>query len=376
LRGNYGRPGAGICPVRGHSNVQGDRTVGIDEKAPAALRKGIERVFGFVPPTAHGHDAVQAVKAIAEGRSKALVCLGGNLAVAMPDPARTFAAMRGLDLAVHIATKPNRSHLLIGKESILLPCLGRTELDVQLEGPQSVTVEDSMSMVHASTGRMPPPSPHVLSEPAIVAGMAKAVLGTRHAIDWDGMVANYDRIRDAIEAVLPAFANYNERIKQPGGFRLPLGPIERVWHTPSGKAEFIVMPRLADESTPADPNVLTLATLRGHDQYNTTIYGLDDRYRGIFGRRDVVFLNVEDMSERGIAAGDRVDVQAAPAPGQPGDTHATLRNLTAVAYDIPRGCAGAYYPEANALISLMQYDSRSGTPAYKSVPVHVQRSAV
>ncbi|MES2185909.1 MAG: FdhF/YdeP family oxidoreductase [Pseudomonadota bacterium] len=375
LRGNYGRPGAGICPLRGHSNVQGDRTVGIDEKAPAALREGIEKVFGFVPPAAHGHDAVAAIEAIADGRSKVLVCLGGNLAVAMPDPERTFAGMRRLALAVHIATKPNRSHLLVGPgQSLLLPCLGRTELDVQAGGPQSVTVEDSMSMVHASTGRLPAPSADVRSEPAIVAGLAKAVLGERHGIDWDGLVADYGRIRDAIAGVLPAFAGYNTRIQEPGGFRLPLGPTERVWHTPSGKAEFLVMPGVQEDPHIGDPAVLALATLRSHDQYNTTIYGLDDRYRGVFGRRDVVFLNARDMADQGITAGDRVDLRAAAAPGEDERPGAVLRQVTAVAYDIPRGSAAAYYPEANVLIGLGQHDPRSGTPAYKSMPVRVEKS--
>lgn len=373
LRGNYGKPGAGICPLRGHSNVQGDRTVGIDEKAPLALRQGIERVFGFVPPAAHGHDAGDALDAIVEGRSKALVCMGGNLAVAMSDPQRTHPAMRNLDLAVHIATKPNRSHLLTAKESLLLPCLGRTELDMQAEGPQSVTVEDSMSMVHASTGRLAPPSPQVLSEPAIVAGMAKAVLGTRYGIDWDGMVAHYDRIRDAIEAVLPMFKDYNQRIRTPGGFRLPIGPTQRLWHTASGKAEFIVMQGLGEAPGLADPSVLTLTTLRSHDQYNTTIYGFDDRYRGIFGRRDVVFMNAQDLEERGIAAGERVDVVAVHASGG-GTQHAVMEGLTAVVYDIPKGCAGAYYPEANVLIPSWSRDKQSGTPAFKSVAVRVRRA--
>ncbi|MDR3506433.1 MAG: FdhF/YdeP family oxidoreductase [Caulobacteraceae bacterium] len=374
LRGNYGRPGAGICPLRGHSNVQGDRTVGIDEKAPAPLREGIKRVFGFDPPAAHGHDAVEAIKAIAEGRSRAMICLGGNLAVAMSDPRRSFAAVRGLDLSVHIATKPNRSHLMVGKETLLLPCLGRTELDMQAGGAQSVTVEDSMSMVHASKGRLPAPSEHVRSEPAIIAGIARAVLGDRYGIDWEGMVADYDRIRDAIEGVLPAFADYNARIRQPGGFRLPLGPTQRVWHTPSGKAQFMVFEGLAEDPRSQDPAVLTLTTLRSHDQYNTTIYGLDDRYRGVFGRRDVVFLNPEDLAERGLAAGDRVDLHAAPQAGEAADPDAVLRGLTAVAYDIPRGSAGAYYPEANILIPLAHSDPQSGTPSYKSVPVRVTRA--
>jgi molybdopterin-dependent oxidoreductase alpha subunit len=375
LRGNFGRPGAGICPLRGHSNVQGDRTVGVDEKAPAALRAGIKRVFGFDPPAAHGHNAVEAIEAIAEGRSKVMIALGGNLAVAMSDPEATFAAMRKLDLAVHIATKPNRSHLLLAGESIILPCLGRTEMDQQASGPQSVTVEDSMSMVHASTGRLPPPSPHVRSEPAIVAGIAHAVLGDRHGIDWDGMIANYDRIRDAIEGVLPAFAEFNTRIREPGGFRLPLPPTERRWVTPSGRAEFLVFPGVDVDPRLEDPAVLTLTTLRSHDQYNTTIYGLDDRYRGIIGRRDVIFLNADDLGARGLKAGDLVDVAAVPAPGEPPHPGAVLRRLTVVTYDIPRGSAGAYYPEANILIPLAHFDKRSGTPSYKSVPVRVSAAA-
>jgi len=374
LRGNYGRAGAGICPVRGHSNVQGNRTVGIDEKAPLALRQGIERVYGFAPPAERGHDAAEAIEAIAQGRSKFLMCLGGNLAVAMADPTRTFAAMRGLALAVHIATKPNRSHLLVGRQSILLPCLGRTELDLQAGGVQSITVEDSMSMVHASTGRLPPPSDQVRSEPAIVAGIAKAVLAGRHGIDWDGMVADYGRIRDGIEGVLAGFEDYNLRIRQPGGFRLPIGPAERRWHTASGKAQFIVMPGVQEDPRAAGAGVLTLTTLRSHDQYNTTIYGFDDRYRGIFGRRDVVFLNVDDLAVQGIAAGDRVDLEAVPFDGEAAAPGAVLRNLTAVAYDIPRGSAGAYYPEANVLVALSHRDPQSGTPSYKSVPVRVRPS--
>jgi len=374
LRGNYGRPGAGICPVRGHSNVQGNRTVGIDEKAPLALRQGIERVYGFTPPARPGHDAAEAVESIEAGRSRFLMCLGGNLAVAMPDPQRTFAAMRGLEMVVHIATKPNRSHLLTARQSLLLPCLGRTELDLQAGGAQSITVEDSMSMVHASTGRLPPPSDQVRSEPAIVAGIAKAVLGHRYGIDWDALVADYGRIRDGIEGVLAGFADYNLRIRQPGGFRLPIGPAQRIWHTPSGKAQFIVMPGIQEDPRAAGAAVLTLATLRSHDQYNTTIYGFDDRYRGIFGRRDVVFLNPDDLAAQGLAPGDRVDLEAVPFEGEAASPGAVLSNLTAVAYDIPRGSAGAYYPEANVLIALSHRDPRSGTPSYKSVPVRVRRA--
>ncbi|MDB5818905.1 MAG: CbbBc protein [Rhizobacter sp.] len=374
LRGNFGRPGAGICPLRGHSNVQGDRTVGIDEKAPQALLEGIERVFGFKPPSAPGHAVVESIEAIESGRSTVMVCLGGNLAVAMPDPTRTFAAMRKLDLAVHVATKPNRSHLLLARHNLLLPCLGRTELDMQASGPQSVTVEDSMSMVHASSGKLAPPSPEVRSEIAIVAGMAKATLGTRFGIDWEAMTADYDRIRDAIAQVLPAFHDYNERVRVPGGFRLPIGPVDRVWNTASRKAEFIVFDGLNEDALYAAPGVLVLTTLRSHDQYNTTIYGYDDRYRGVFGRRDVLFMNAQDLAARGLVSGDRVDIVAAVADGAPALPGAVWRQVTAVAYAIPRGCAGAYYPEANVLIPLSSHDGTSGTPSYKSAPIRVSRA--
>jgi molybdopterin-dependent oxidoreductase alpha subunit len=368
LRGNIGREGAGICPLRGHSNVQGDRTVGVTEKPGAALLDGIERVFGFRPPEKHGHDAVQCAAAMRDGKSKALICLGGNLAVALPDPEVVFPAFRKLDLAVHMATKLNRSHLLLAKESILLPVLGRTELDVQETGAQSVTVEDSMSMVHASRGRLPPASEHLRSEPAIVAGMARATLQDRFGIDWEGMVANYDRIRAAIAGVFPEFGDFNARVRTPGGFRLNVPATRREWNTPSGKAEFLVASGLGDAVCTDDPDVLVLMTLRSHDQYNTTIYGLDDRYRGVFGRRDIVFMNEADLAARGLRHGDVVEVAATTG------SH-VVRNLTAIAYEIPKGSAAAYYPETNGLVPLEYHDRRSGTPAYKGVPVRVRTNA-
>jgi molybdopterin-dependent oxidoreductase alpha subunit len=375
LRGNMGREGAGICPLRGHSNVQGDRTVGITEKPSAALLDGIERCFGFRPPATHGHSVVETIQAMRDGKSRALICLGGNLAVAMPDPEVTFPAMRKLDLAVHMATKLNRSHLLLAKDSFILPVLGRTERDMQETGPQSVTVEDSMAMVHASHGNLPPASAHLRSEPAVVAGIAKATLQGRYGIDWDGMVADYDRIRDAIEIVFPEFKEYNTRVRQPGGFRLDIPAARREWRTPSGRANFLVVPGLDSDPRLAEPGVLTLMTIRSHDQYNTTIYGLDDRYRGVFGRRDIVFLHEQDLADNGLSHGDLVDVEAAAEAGDPAAAKLIVRNLTAVAYDIPRGAAAAYYPETNGLIALGNYDRESGTPSYKSVPVRVRRAA-
>ncbi|WP_371422225.1 FdhF/YdeP family oxidoreductase [Tardiphaga sp.] len=368
LRGNIGRPGAGISPLRGHSNVQGDRTVGITEVPNAALLDGIRRTFGFEPPTAHGHDAVASVKAIRDGRSKALICLGGNLAVAMSDPEETYPAMRSLDLVVHIATKLNRSHLLIAKESIILPCLGRTEIDVQATGPQLVTVEDSMSMVHASRGGLKPASEHLKSETAIVADMAVATLPNTK-VKWLDFVADYGKIRDAIESVFPAFEDYNARIEKPGGFRLRNAASEREWLTPSKKAQFLVFSGLYEDG-PTE-NALTLTTLRSHDQYNTTIYGMNDRYRGITGRRDIVFVNEQDLASRGLSHGDLIDVVL----DRPGSVSRAMRRVTAVAYNIPQGSVATYYPEANVLVSLDQHDAKSGTPAYKSIPIRIEASA-
>jgi molybdopterin-dependent oxidoreductase alpha subunit len=368
LRGNFGKPGAGICPLRGHSNVQGDRTVGITEKPNDALLDGIERAFGFKPPRVHGHDSVEAMQAIIDGRSKALICLGGNLAVALPDPERCYPAMRKLDLAVHIATKLNRSHLLIGRESIIFPCLGRTERDIQASGPQSITVEDSMTMVHASTGMLTPASEHLRSEPAIVAGMACATL-PETKVPWRELIADYDRIRDGIECVFPDFQDFNRRIRRPGGFRLPLPPTERVWRTASGKAQFMTFPGLGEDAANAKAGTLILTTIRSHDQYNTTIYGLDDRYRGVFGRRDVVFMNEDDLSQHRLEHGDIVDIETV----LPGCVGLRLNGVTAVAYDIARGSVAAYYPEANALVPLGYHDKQSGTPSYKSIPVRISR---
>ncbi len=365
LRGNIGKPGAGICPLRGHSNVQGNRTVGITEKPTAAFLSRIEEVFGFTPPTKHGHDAVMATQAMIAGEAKALICLGGNFAVAMPDHEQAFPALQKLDLSVHVGTKLNRTHLLVAKETWLFPCLGRTELDMQRTGRQSITVEDSMSMVHASSGKLRPASPHLLSEPAIVAGMARAALPDSK-VNWEELVADYDLIRDRIEQTIPGFTDYNQRIRTPGGFRMPLPPTERVWPTPSGKAMFSVFEGVDENAKGVGESVLRLITLRSHDQYNTTIYAMDDRYRGVFGRRDILFMNEEDMTERGLEHGDRVDIETA-LPG-----HAQrLEDITVVAYSIARGSVGAYYPEANVLVPLDYLDKESGTPSYKSVPVRL-----
>ncbi|MBN3818460.1 FdhF/YdeP family oxidoreductase [Paraburkholderia sp. Se-20369] len=371
LRGNFGKPGAGICPLRGHSNVQGNRTVGITEKPSADFLKKIEDVLGFTPPSHHGHDAVQTMQAMVAGTSKALICLGGNFAVALPDPEQSFPAMGKLDLSVHIGTKLNRSHLLVAKETYVFPCLGRTELDVQAGGAQSVTVEDSMSMVHASAGKLKPASEHLRSEPAIVAGMAHATL-PNSKVQWLDLIADYDRIRDLIDKTIPGFEAFNTRIRTPGGFRLPLPPTERVWPTATGKAMFSVYKGVKEDADVLGAEqVLRLITLRSHDQYNTTIYGLDDRYRGVFGRRDVLFMNPADLAKYGLEHGDLVDIETVAPSGRP----LRLEKITAIEYDIAPGSVGAYYPEANVLVPLDYIDKESGTPSYKSVPVRVMRSA-
>ncbi|MEE1886455.1 FdhF/YdeP family oxidoreductase [Pseudomonas carassii] len=368
LRGNIGKPGAGICPLRGHSNVQGNRTVGITEKPPADFLNKIEQVLGFKPPAEHGHDSVQAMQAMIAGTSKALICLGGNFAVALPDPGQCFPAMGKLDLSVHIGTKLNRTHLLVGKETYLFPCLGRTELDVQNGERQSITVEDSMSMVHASAGKLNPASEFLRSEPAIVAGMANATL-PGSPVPWLELAADYDKIRDLIEKTLPGFDDYNARIREPGGFRMPLPACDRKWMTPSGKAEFFVFPGLHEDKEVDGDDVLRLITLRSHDQYNTTIYAMDDRYRGVFGRRDVLFMNPVDLQARGLAHGDLVDIETVSHGRK-----MRYERITAIEYKISAGSVGAYYPEANQLVPLDYIDVDSGTPSYKSVPVRVMRS--
>jgi len=368
LRGNLGKPGAGICPVRGHSNVQGDRTVGIDEKPNPAFLDQLKHVFGFEPPRARGHHVVDALRAMIGGRAKVFVGLGGNFVRAVPDWSVVEAVMRRLRLTVAVSTKLNRGHLVHGEQALILPCLARSDIDIQASGRQSVTVEDSMSMVHASSGLVAPPSEHLKSEVAIVCGMAKATLPDC-GIDWDSYAADYDRIRDKIEAVFPdLFADFNKRIRQPGGFHLDIPPRRRVWKTATGRANFLLF-RGVDEDPPvADAAMLRLATLRSHDQYNTTIYGLDDRYRGVFGSRMVVFMNEADMQARGIVEGDSVEIEALAEDGK----RRVVGGFRAKLHSIPPGSIGAYYPETNPLLPLAYHDVKSGTPAAKSIPVLVR----
>jgi molybdopterin-dependent oxidoreductase alpha subunit len=369
LRGNFGKPGAGICPVRGHSNVQGDRTVGIDEKPKPELLDQIERVFGFKPPRAHGHSVVDALQAMIDGRAKVFIGLGGNFVAAVPDKPLAEAAMRRLRQTVAISTKLNRGHLVHGDQALILPCLARSDIDIQSGGRQSITVEDSMSMVHASAGFLQPPSEQLKSEVAIVCGIARATLPDDRIIDWSAFEESYDVIRERIEEVFPAlFRDFNRRIRQPGGFHLPIPPRDRVWNTPTGRANFLVFDGIAEDPPFADASVLRLTTLRSHDQYNTTIYGLDDRYRGVFGGRMVVFMNEIDTIERGIAPEALVEIESLADDGQ----KRVVRGFKARPYGIPRGSIGAYYPEANPLLPLAHHDVKSKTPAAKSIPVLVR----
>jgi molybdopterin-dependent oxidoreductase alpha subunit len=369
LRGNFGKPGAGICPVRGHSNVQGDRTMGIDEKPKPELLDQLRKVFGFDPPRAHGHNVVAALQAIVDGHAKMFIGLGGNFVRAVPDWTVAEPAMRHLRLSVAVSTKLNRGHLVHGAEALILPCLARSDIDMQASGRQSITVEDSMSMVHASSGLVEPPSGDLKSEVAIVCGMAKAALPDC-GIDWEFFAADYNRIRDKIEAVFPQlFADFNARIRHPGGFHLTNPPRQRVWQTATGRANFLVFPGVSEDDPVADPAMLRLATLRSHDQYNTTIYSLDDRYRGVFGGRMVVFMNAVDMRARGIAEGDPVEIESLAEPGR----RRVLGGFWAKAHDIAAGSIGAYYPETNPLLPLAFHDEKSGTPAAKSIPVVVRR---
>ncbi|TBL97815.1 FdhF/YdeP family oxidoreductase [Hafnia paralvei] len=370
LKGNIGKAGAGICPLRGHSNVQGDRTVGITEKPSESMLNNIEKHFGFVPPKKFGHAAIESMKAICEGSARALVCMGGNFAVAMPDRTVTFERMKQLDLVVHLATKLNRSHLLTAKQSYLFPVLGRTEIDMQESGAQSITVEDSMSMVHASRGLLKPASNTLMSECAIIAGIAQSTL-LNSVVKWRTMVADYDNIRNAIEAVIPEFYKFNERIKQPGGFYLPNAAATRCWLTASQKANFISTKGLLEDPRSAFNSELVLATVRSHDQYNTTLYGMNDRYRGVFGRRDVVFISTTQARQCGVNAGDKVNLVALLPDGK--RSTRTMLGLTVVIYDMADRSLVTYFPEASHMLALGNYDIQSGIPAYKSIPVAMDK---
>jgi molybdopterin-dependent oxidoreductase alpha subunit len=366
LRGNIGVPGAGVCPVRGHSNVQGDRTMGITSRPDPAFLERLGREFGFEPPRRPGLDAVDAIRAMSDGRVRAFLSMGGNFAVATPDAELTHAALRRCTLTVQISTTLNRSHLVCGEEALVLPCLGRTERDEQALGLQTVSVENSMSVVHPSRGSREPASAHLHSEPAIVAGLARAVLGRESRVPWEELVEDYDRIRERIAAVVPGCQDMNRRLRQPGGFVLPSGARTRSFDTPSGKALFTIHPVPPD---PLQDGQFLLMTIRSHDQFNTTVYSPDDRYRGIRGDRRVILLNGDDLAEAGLHEGQRVDVTS----HHEGQTR-TVRGFGLRAYDLPRRCAAAYFPEANPLVPVERVAERSQTPAYKNLVVSLAPS--
>ena len=365
-RGDIGKPGAGLCPVRGHSNVQGDRTMGIWEKPPPAFLDALEAAYGINPPRHHGYDVVESIHAMLEDKASVFVALGGNFLHAAPDTAVTAAALERTALTVQISTKLNRSHLITGRTALILPTLGRTERDDQTTGPQFITVEDSMSVVHASRGRLDPASEHLRSEVAIVTGIAEAALGDRSVVDWAELRSDYRLIRAGIERVVPGFDDFERRVVERSGFVLPHPPRDnRSFHTPSGRAQFTASPI---ETIEVPPGHLVLQTLRSHDQFNTTIYGLSDRYRGIEGGRLVVMVNRRDLKAMGMREGDRVDIVSCWEDGR----DRRVRNFRVVEYDTPVGTAAAYYPETNPLVPLGSAAEGSNTPTSKSVVVRLE----
>ena len=370
LRGNIGRPGAGVCPVRGHSNVQGDRTMGIWERPRPEFLDALKLEFGIEPPRAHGFDTVNAIRAMRDGRAKIFVAMGGNFAAATPDTQTTLAALERLRLTVHVSTKLNRSHTVVGDISLILPTLGRSEHDIQAGQEQFVTVEDSMGMVHASRGVLTPASRYLLSEVAIVSRLARAVLGNDGPVPWAEFEADYDRIRASIERVVPGFDNFNARVRVPGGFTLPHPPRDsRTFKTKSGRARFTVNELVVLRP---GPGCLILQTIRSHDQYNTTIYGLNDRYRGIHHGRRVVFVSPDDLTELGLADGDMVDLVSVWTDG----VSRRAPGFRVVSYPTARGCAAAYFPETNVLVPLDSTADASNTPTSKSIIVRLEPAEI
>lgn len=371
LRGNFGKPGAGIGPIRGHSNVQGDRTVGIDEKPKPAYLDRVQQVFGFDPPREHGHHVVESIEAMLDGSAKVFIGMGGNFIHAVPDTPRAYEAMRGLELTVGIATKLNRGHLVHGRDALILPVVARSERIVTPAGEQFVTIEDAMSNVTASRGVLEPVSTDVLPEVEIVCRMAMATL-PHSKVDWAGCMHDYAPIRELIAAVYPeVYTGFNERIQQPHGFHLDIPPRRRVWPTPNGKANILVMPGLHVDAPVDDPGMLRLATVRSHDQYNTTIYSYNDRYRGVYNDRMVLFMNIEDRLARGLEKEALVCLETISGDG----VQRRIEGLTVLDYPMPRGALAGYYPELNPLLPLDYYDRVSGTPAAKSIPVRMRAMA-
>ncbi|HET7188540.1 MAG TPA: FdhF/YdeP family oxidoreductase [Gemmatimonadaceae bacterium] len=368
LKGAIGRKGCGALPVRGHSNVQGDRTMGISERASPTFLSALGREFDFTPPNEHGLDTVETLRAMNAGKVKVFLAMGGNFLSATPDTAYTADGLRRCTLTAHVAIKLNRSHLVTGEEALILPTIGRSERDVQGGRAQFVTVENSMGIVSSSQGRLDPPDGDLLAEPVIVARMAKATLGARSTVDWESLVADYDHIRDHIERVIPGFDDFNVKVRRPGGFALPNPPRDRrEWPTETRKASFTIHPI---PRTVLQPGQLVMMTVRSHDQFNTTVYGLHDRYRGVRDERRVVFMNEEDIAERGLGAGQVVDLTS----HFQGETR-VARQFVVVPYPIPRKCAATYFPETNVLVPVNSVAERSNTPTSKYVVITVAPSA-
>ena len=364
LRGQIGKPGAGLCPVRGHSNVQGDRTVGIWERPTESFLDRLGETFDFEPPRNHGFDTVRAIQAMHDSHAKIFFALGGNFLSATPDTEFTAAALRRCRLTAHVSTKLNRSHLITGNRALILPCLGRTEIDVQARRPQFVTTENSMGVVQVSRGSLEPASEELLSEPQIVARLARATLEHRTTVNWEEFASDYDKIRDAIERVVPGFDDYNARVRAPGGFYLPNAVRSRVFNTASGKAEFTVH-ELPEHHL--EPDQFLMMTIRSHDQFNTSVYSSNDRYRGISDNRQVVFLNHEDIAAAGLHARQVVDL-VSHFEGE----ERIARRFVVVPYDIPRRCAATYFPEANVLVPVRSVALKSNTPVSKSVVISIR----
>jgi len=365
LKGSIGKPGAGTCPVRGHSNVQGDRTVGIWERPTKKLLDSLQKNFGFDPPRQHGYDVVNAIKAMYEGQAKLFFAMGGNFLSATPDTLYTAEALRRCRLTVHVSTKLNRSHLVHGEEAIILPCLARSDKDTINGEDQFVSCENSMGVVQSSKGVLKPISNHLLSEPVIVCRLAKATLGQRSTVDWDKYLKSYDAIRDDIERTIPGFEDYNKRVRQPGGFYLPNAPREGNFTTSTQKAQFSVV--YPGKITLA-PGELMMMTIRSHDQFNTTIYGMNDRYRGIYDERRVIFLNEEDMRTQGLQKGDVVDLSS-----HYNGIERAAHTFVVVPYSIPKGCAATYYPETNVLVPIENTAAKSNTPVSKLVVIRLTK---
>ncbi|TCN58427.1 molybdopterin-dependent oxidoreductase alpha subunit [Rhodococcus sp. SMB37] len=373
-RGMIGKRGAGVCPVRGHSNVQGDRTMGIWEKMPESFLAALDTEFGIGAPRKHGFDTVDSIRAMRDGQASVFIAMGGNFVSATPDTAATEIALRNCALTVQVSTKLNRSHAVHGRTALILPTLGRTDLDVQSSGRQQVSVEDSMSMVHLSRGRLTPVSEHLRSEVAIVCQLARTLFGPDHSVPWGRFEADYDRIRDAISRVVPGFEDYNTRVRQPDGFPLPHPPRDaREFHTETGRANFSVNEL---EWVPTPDGRLILQTMRSHDQYNTTIYGLDDRYRGVKGSRKVILVDPGDITDLGFRDGDLVDIVSEFTGVDGRLEERRVSNFRIVAYSTPKGNAAAYYPETNPLVPLDHVAKRSNTPASKAITVRLEAASV